>query len=353
MNFFRNILPFLLLPLFGIEGVYSQKYICDSLIVKFGIFSNRTIPLKVDSIIDQRFSPTGSQIRISERKRYLYVPVDFYYVTPTPLKDELRSMFSDSISRDSTYKLVINRFEIYYRSGFQTLPVLIAHIEVYFGKTGEKKRFAGTLIYETVGEKPKKNMEKETFEILIEKWKDQFSRDMQKIQSYKATNSFSGFSNLLGPELKPVQRIFTQAAIVVGDKNLMVDGDLGFFEPEATKKFFRVTSFVRYRNDDRFESIAFGSRSYLYYYRINEKFVANIEQKICIGVNRWKDMKTFEHKLYDIVHIDAGFRAGIYYYPFNKRNFVAGLITTHDVLFIYCMESFYRPALGLSVGLNF
>jgi hypothetical protein len=353
MKFLFRIFLICILSIICKLSSFSQKYICDSLQISFGIVSNPKTPLLIDSVIDSRDILTGTQIRISERKKYVYIPVDFYYVTKHPLTKEIALLFTDSLASDTAFKLVIERFELNYRESFKPVTQLIAQIKVYSGIKSTQKKLLGTLAYEIVGDKPKKGKEQESFEILITRWVANFQTDIVKLKHGAGAQRSTGFCNYFPPDTKTGQSIYTEASVLFGIQSYIIDGDLGFYDPEATPRVFRRTSFIRYRNEKRYESIAFGSRSYHFYYRLNDKFMADVGQRVCVGLNRWKDMDTYDHKLYDIVHIDVGLKAGIYYYPFGKRSVVAGLVTTHDLIYVYCMGSYYLPAIGMVVGINF
>lgn len=332
---------------------YSQKYVSDSTEINFGTDTTNLITLNIDSVVDMRDNLHGSQIKITEFVHYVFIPVDFFYVTKTDLSNEIHSIFSGSDSSAMTYKLVIRRFEIGTSEGFVTTPVLISQIEVYSGINSKNKQFVGTLIYEKTGKKPAKHMEKVFYEILIELWKKDFAKDIIRLDSTQSNKRNIAFSNFIPSPYKVRELIFSQASYLIGENYYQLDIDLGFYNPESTIKFNRHTWFFRYRNEKRFESVAFGSRSYHWYKRINENFVVDLEQKNCVGVNRWKDIKTYEHKLYDIVNVNAGIKAGIYYMPFGKRTVVAGLTTSQDLIYIFCMDAFFRSSIGISIGINF
>jgi hypothetical protein len=332
---------------------FSQKYLSDSAVVNFGTDTTQIISMNVDSVLDMRDNLQGSQIKITEVVHFVFIPVDFFYVTKSELSNEIHNLFGSGDTLGKTYKLVIRKFEIGTSEGFKKVPVLLCQIEIYSGIHATNKHYMGTLTYEKEGTKPPKNMEKVFYEILIESWKKDFAKDIERVILTELKTKDIAFGNFVPAPLKAKEFIFSQATFLTGVHCFQVDVDLGFYNPESTVQFNRHTWFFRYRNEKRFESVAFGSRSYHWYKRLNEKWVIDLDQKLCVGVNRWKDVHTYDHTLFDIVGLNAGIKAGIYYMPFGKRSIVAGVTTSQDLLYIYCMDAFFRSSIGFSIGINF
>jgi hypothetical protein len=353
----RIYLRFILLVFFTFtlsdQFCFSQKYLSDSSVINFGTDTTQFIPLNVDSVLDMRDNLHGSQIKITEVVHFVFIPVDFFYLTKSELSNEIHNLFSSKDSSAKTYKLVIRRFEIGTSEGFKKVPVLLCQIEIYSGTHTGIKQYIGSLTYEKDGTKPPKNMDKVFYELLIESWKKEFKNDIERMSSSEIRTRDITFDNFVPAPDKAKEFIFTQTSFLIGLNSVQLDADLGFYNPESTIQFNRHTWFFRYRNEKRFESVAFGSRSYHWYKRLNDKWVIDLDQKLCVGVNRWKDVKTYDHKLYDIAGLNAGIKAGIYYMPFGKRSFIVGITTSQDLLYIYCMDAFFRSGIGFSVGMNF
>jgi hypothetical protein len=346
------LLLFLYFFLFN-QSCYSQKYVSDSAVINFGTDTTLIIPMNIDSVVDMRDNLQGSQIKITEVIRFVFIPVDYFYVTKTELNNEIHNLFKSGESSEKTYKLVIRKFEIASSEGFRKLPVLLCQIEIYSGIQAGMKQYVGTLTYEKEGTKPPKNMDKVFYELLIESWKKDFARDIERVSSSDIKTREVAFGNYVPAPLKAKEFIFSQVSFLAGVNCFQIDADLGFYNPESNTRFNRHTWFFRYRNEKRFESVAFGSRSYHWYKRLNDNWMIDLDQKLCVGVNRWKDLNTYNHKLFDIVNLNARIKAGIYYMPFGKRSFFADVTTSQDLLYIYCMDAFFRSTLGFSVGINF
>jgi len=331
----------------------AQKYISDSTIVYFGKPLTQLIPLRIDSIIDARENLKGTELKITESTKYLYIPVDFYYVLEKPLTVELKSMFSDTIENTNIYKLIIDRFEFTSQEKFIKVPLLIAQIQVYSGRKGFAKQFRGTLVYEIPGKRPKRNREIECFETLIDTWKQEFTTDLQNLPDEAKENKNYLNTNFIPAKFRTGQSAITFSSFSINNQGYSIEAALGFFDPEASRKFYRHTYFFKYSNDKRFESVEFSSRCYHQFYRFNESFVTDIYVNEGIGVNRWKDMNSYNHKLYDIVQANVGVNGGIYYMPFRKRSVFIGLVLNQDLYYIYCMGMFERSGIGITLGINF
>lgn len=325
---------------------YAQKYNSDSVYIKFD--TTPVIPFMVDSIIDKRTYLKENMLRISERKKYLYIPVDFFYLIDEPLSEKIKKTFKNETTLNIKLQLEIERFELTY-SELKPLPMLVAQIKV-FEQTENGKEYIGTLVYETLGKKPKKKMENEAFETLIQSWVNIFSSDLQKIIK---NDSVKKPLNYYSQEFMPQQRIFSKAVYLWQINSYCIEGNIAFFDPEPGKRFRRQNSFILYRNDVRFESISFGRNSYMKIFRLSPDWVAAAEFRYGLGVNRWKDFNTYNHTLYDIVNFTVGIKGGFYYYPFAKRSLFAGFLANTDLIYIYSMNFFGRYGIGISLGLNF
>jgi hypothetical protein len=229
---------------------------------------------------------------------------------------------------------------------------LIAQIDVYQKNGNGNNELKGTLVYETLGKKVKKNKEKEAFETLIEDWIHIFEKDLLRITG-NLNSERPKVSNYYPAPIVARQRIFSKISYQYHFNTYSIEANIGFYDPEPGARFRRQTSYLLYVNDVRFESIAFGKRAYQDYLRISPNWILNLELRYCLGLNRWKDFYSYDHTLYDIVNFNIGVKGGILYYPFAKRSFFAGINLSSDLFYIYSMNVFERYGLGFSLGLNF
>ena len=109
-NFLFLLIIVIQLPFF--QNIIAQKYVKDSVKIRFGYPISQPSSVFVDSVIDNREELKGNEIRISEKTRYLFIPVDRYYITDKSLR-------------------------------------------IYEGIHGETKYLKGTLLYQIKGSKPR------------------------------------------------------------------------------------------------------------------------------------------------------------------------------------------------------
>ncbi len=327
---------------------FTQDFVKDSTVINFGNNTIRPVLYSIDSVIDQRTELSSNVLRISEKKQYRYIPVDYYFVTQQSIASNIKQLIIDDTLSDESINLVLKKFEINHRGGILPASVLSAQISIYKGKINSRKTLDGTLIYETSGKKPNKRNSQECYENLIDSWRSDFIIDIKRLQS---NHSDSIYHYRIGKE-DAKTRLYCSSAFYYGIDWCMLDVNLGFYEPEASKRFVRHSHFFRYRNEKRFESVAMGSNASHFYCRINKDFISEIEGRFCVGFNRWRDMDTFKHKLYDIANVNASIKTGILYSPFDKKGISMGGGLLLDSYYIYSLNIQLKPAVYLIFGIS-
>ena len=151
-NFLFLLIIVIQLPFF--QNIIAQKYVKDSVKIRFGYPISQPSSVFVDSVIDNREELKGNEIRISEKTRYLFIPVDRYYITDKSLSNNIFCLFANQ-KQDTAYKFVIDEFEINHSKGLLAGTKLSAEIRIYEGIHGETKYLKGTLLYQIKGSKPR------------------------------------------------------------------------------------------------------------------------------------------------------------------------------------------------------
>jgi hypothetical protein len=137
----------------------------------------------------------------------------------------------------------------------------------------------------------------------------------------------------------------------VGTQGLMMDGDIFFGHREAQKRFFRSGYSVRYRYSETFESIEFGLSNDYWFYRCRPSLVFRAKSQLMYGFNRWNDVKTADHKIWDAFIINYSLSQSLIYDPLDKRSIVLGLGLVEDLYYVYSKSAQFQ--LGLLVNLGF
>lgn len=349
-----RILRLLLLILFIVfPKTFGQKYVMDSVTIRFGMHQIPPASVFVDTVIDNRDELKGNQVRISEKTRYLFIPVDRYFVTEKALVENVHSLFTDQ-KRDTSYKFIIDEFEISHRKGLVNGTLLSAKIRVFEGATGETKQLKGTLLYQTKGQKPKKRNLSNNYEQLINTWQYGFLKDIYRIKSdtslYRHTFDFYNYRPLVE---KVPTRLYCSSFAAIGLDWWIADLEFGFYEPEVSRKFLHHTGYIRYRWTKQFESLAIGKDATHFCYRLGPYWVIEAVPQVSLGFNSWKDWENNSHDLYDLFSINGSLREVIRFNPMDRRcvSFTFGFI--QDVYYIHSIDWNFKPGIIFGLGFNF
>ena len=69
-----------------------------------------------------------------------------------------------------------------------------------------------------------------------------------------------------------------------------------------------------------------------------------------VGINRWKDMNTTEHELYDSLIGDFSISQRFSYHPKDGRALVFGLGISLDLVYVYSQGIQLQPGLMFNLG---
>ena len=332
--------------------IFGQKYVKDSVTINFGEQQVLPVSMFVDTILDKRDDLKGNQLRISEKTRYLFIPVDRYFITEKPLTENIHGLFTGEKS-DTSLKLIIDQFEIDDQTGLVKRTVLSAKIRVYEGDTNESKQLKGTLLYQIKRPYPKKKDIAVNYEQLINSWKQSFVKDIDKVRKDNSHSHSFNFYNYRPLLEKIPTKLYLSSYASVGFDWWMTDVEFGFYDPEANRKFMQQTSYLRYRRTRKFESLAIGKQANHFCYRLNSNWLVEAVPQICLGLTRWNDWDTNTHDLFDIFIVNGSIREDIQFQPIDKSSilFTAGLI--QDVYFINSINVQFKPGVVFGLGYKF
>ena len=338
--------------------LFAQKLVQDSLIISFKPLEN-IMPLQcsIDTIIDQR-DESAYVIGIYEKTQYLFVPVDLLICTKQPLSTEISEAFQQLPKENSwlRFKLVIDEFKLAKKSNSMFFPRYQLNVSVQLYKKNDKNNSEriGQLLYESVYRKPFFGDKlKKGFEAVIQKWQYELVDDLSRlgkdtslqllklenfrIKSYsgRQTNLLTGFDVILSPQ------------------GQCVDGALCFSHREAKKRFFRSGGYnLRYRTGEDFESIEFGLSTDYLFYRFHQNFVFRGKSQLMFGLNRWKDIETVDHKIYDAFIVDYSLSQSLIYNPLDKRSLILGIGVQENLYYIYSKDFKFQPGLLIHFGVK-
>jgi hypothetical protein len=132
----------------------------------------------------------------------------------------------------------------------------------------------------------------------------------------------------------------------------LIDGSLHFAYPEAKQLFFNSAGIIRFRHQQKFESIEYGLMNHALNYRFNKKYIFQFRSHLLLGLNRWKDMNTVKHKLYDALLGDFSTNQLLHYHPRFARTPIFGLGFYQSVYYIDSMGSKFQFGVVFHLGMQ-
>ena len=334
--------------------IYSQKLVSDSLVVDFGFTSESDINASTDTVIDQRHLRPNC-IAISEKKKFLVVPVDYYILTQKPVSTEIKDMFSNKTdsSTMSNYRLEIKEFDIGSESRFFTNKFVCNSIISVYENGDNKKNYIGTLVYEiqTSGSTAAKK-QKKSYEACIDAWKEEFTIDMNFIAGQTPNDSTGILKNLIKQEYGFSKNLIMSAEVAAGTNSWLIDGELMFSHPEPQQQFFRQGKILRYRHEEKYQSLEFSIANNQFNYRLTDNFAFVLKSKLFWGLNSWNKNEYTNHGLQDIFLVDLSLSQSILYNPFYKRGFICGMGLLEDMTYIYSENIKFKPYVVFQLGIK-
>jgi len=345
----------LLFLVFSNLCLFGQKYIKDSVLVKPE--RNQAVLKKTFQIYnfnDKRKHP-GHILDIAEKKRYLVIPVDQIYYLNRPLKEILDSLMCiDNITSDRKPL----SFDIYEfspgvrKGGLIQSYFLNAHIRVNEVSNDSIVKYLGDFVYETsIPYKEYKSNKKASYEALIHDWQKELIDDIDLfLVTPKQTYDFL-LPNYKEPGYKYHNILIGNASFVGGLDWWGLEGEMFFSAPEANEFFVRNTGTARYVNAKTFESLLFGKKNQNYFWRKGKYSLFEIQSKFMFGFNRWKDIETVDHELWELFQFCFSFSEMYQFNQLDKKGITISVGAVEDIYYIFNKLD-YRLGIKLSLGLK-
>jgi len=336
----------------------AQKMVRDSLLVSFeNPLPVPVLQVPIDSIRDLR-GESPRTVGKYEVSHFLFIPVDLDVRTEKPLNREILQAFNSSA--DSTtvprIRLAIDNFDLSKNSGswFFSRYLLNADFRVYWYYS-DSTRFIGEILYEVprrsgiFGDKLKIG-----FQNAIYDWQQVFASDLNTIAVNLVADQTPRLENLRSEVYTGKSiNLYSGVSYIRYPDSHIIDGEMFFSHREARQRFIRTGGYqIRLRNTDDFESISFGlSRDYLFY-RLNRHFVLRAKSQLMLGVNRWKDFLTFDHKIYDAMIFEYVLGQDLIYNVLDKRSILFGIGLQENTFYIYSKDWQFKIGLSLYLGVK-
>ncbi len=360
--FFRKISTLLVLVisicLLTTHIALSQKLIQDSLLLNFENDLSKTIPfpIKIDTVFDFRDVPHSQLIGIDEVNKYVFVPVDLHLVTSRPLADVVREALPGAAPGAKNHlSLGIYRFDISKRGGFLFERYQInAMVRLYRASNADSLTPFGELIFESNRTKFFTKAElKRGYESTFRLWNQKLAHDLVAVvQGMENTGTPLPYNFRSYSPNAPWMQLNAGGDFILTTDGFLIDGSLHFAYPEARRLFFNSAGIIRFRHQKKFESIEYGLLNNSLDYRLNNRCLFQFRSHLLLGLNRWKDMKTVKHKLYDALIGDFSVSQSVHYHPRCARTPIFGVGFYQSVYYIYSRDFKFQFGVVFHLGMQ-
>ena len=121
----------------------------------------------------------------------------------------------------------------------------------------------------------------------------------------------------------------------ITNRAFLAEGEMMFSHRESKPLFKRAPYSIRYRKDDKFESLELGRGGDIINRRINDYWLAQARFNVYFGFNKWKNPRDDNHELWDLFILDYAFNQGIHFDKRNKSGLVMGIGLTEGIYYNY------------------
>lgn len=346
----RSSVIFLLM--ITLTSSYAQKLVLDTLIVNFNpdsISSHHSL-VRIDTVFDDRGVDDPALLDYGEKKQFIFVPVDQQILADRPVTEVIHNGLNvDDENSGESINLGLMHLDFSFQKHYFFRNVFQLHASVFIYEKGDT---IGELIYGCEISRWFRGLKtKLRYQFLVEELVRRIGSDLN------GTNS-GAIQNLTNCRIISEQNPWMQLqagsemAILTGG-DFLIDGYITFVFPEIIKSWIQSVGTMRYRHMDRFESIEWGIASDWMTRRYRPDWVFRFKSQLMFGLNRWNDMKSFKHKLYDAFLLDISFGQSLHYHPKNSRSISLGLGLIENVYYIYSTGIRIDAGLILQAGVQF
>ena len=272
-NYIIAFILFFMLPL----SSFAQNHLADTMLIDF---PDKDSLIKVsfpENAIEDNRNQNDSLIKIEETNKFLILPVDLYIITANPLASEINQMLGiDDLQKDKHFLLKLNEFSLEQRLG-NYFPAYVLYADVGLYRLNDQDTsFVGRFGYES--EYPKKifrNKKETGYERAIEAWKTPLINDLLMIKQNPSLSDLQDeyhFSSLPFPDKTTF--LYAAARFSITNRAFLAEGEMLFSHRESKPWFKRTPYSIRYRKDDKFESLELGRGGDIINRRINDYWLA-------------------------------------------------------------------------------
>ncbi len=353
--FFQGSIILIVLAL-NIEG-YGQKLVRDTLTISL-MQKKQVRLLQVPITIHDKREVQKRFIGKDETTHYMFIPVDQLIYTKKSLPLEILSKTRLDSNNQSNVQLDLNIHYFWVSEKLSSLFYphyqLNAIFSVYKNTKLQEPVYLGDLVYDTYSYKSFLGSNKRKgYSKVFTKWHTQFVDDINKIKKDNSLQDKNSFMNFRKNDWNqnPLNMLIG-CDFIYGSDFYLTDIQVFFSNREAGSCFRSGGFNLRYRNMNRYETIEIGLSIDRLFYRLNPKFLFIMKSNVMLGINRWKDMKTADHTIYDILTGDVSLSQSIHYNPIDRASFIIGAGMYEEIIYNYAEDVKFNLALIMNIGIK-
>jgi len=345
---------FLIVPI----DAYCQRLVQDTLTVSLHP-PKQVTSVHIPITIEDRRKESERFIGKDETNKYIFIPVDQLIYTKKSLPQEILTHIRYDSANQSPAQLQFNihYFRISEKAGSLVYPhyQLNAVFSVYRNTAVQESEYLGDLVYDTYTYKPFFSTNKRHgFSQVLAKWHSRFIDDLNKFKKNDSPHYNQPLTNFRTSiwNRNPLDMVMG-SNVVMGSDFYLTDIQIFFSHQEAGRSFIRSGGYnIRYRNMAQYEAIEIGLSVDRLFYRLNSYLLCTFQSNLMIGLNRWKDMNTVDHTLFDILLGDISLSQSIQYNPLDKSSFIMGGGIYEELIYNYTDDFKFNLALMLKLGVK-
>lgn len=312
---------------------FAQKLVLDTLLVKFqpDSISNFHSPIRIDTVFDLRNVENPALLEYAETTQYMFIPVDQKILADRPLAEVIQNgLLPNDQNSEIALNLGLNHLDFSKQSHYFFRHVAVLNAQLLVHAKGDT---LGELIYTCKIPRWFRGLKtKQRYRFLMNELVHRIGSDLSRPEP-GAVQSLPNYRNYSAKN--PWMQLQTGAeTALLTNGGFLIDGYMSFVFPEVKKTWLQPAGTIRYRQMDGFESIEWGMTSNWILYRYRPNWVMRFKSQLMFGLNRWKDMKTYKHELYDAFLLDFSLGQSIYYFQKNSRSVTMGIGLLENIYYI-------------------
>ena len=343
---------FVLLLMITSAPSFAQKLVLDTLLVKCNPDSlaiNLSLP-RIDTVYDERGVDDPALLDWDEKKQYIFIPVDQKILAHRPVAEVIQNALkAGDENSGECIRLGLAHLDFSDQKQFLFRNVFRLHASLF---VYEKDKAVGELVYRCQSPRWFRGLKiRRRYQSLIGELVRRIGSDLNGKNSIAIQNLAN--CRMISKQNPWMQLQAGSEMTLLTDGDFIIDGYLTFVYPEIRKRWIQSVGTMRYRHMDRFESIEWGLTSDWMMQRYHPDWALRFKSQLMIGINRWKDMKTYKHKLYDVFLLDLSLGQSLHYVGKNRRSITLGLGLIENVYYIHSTGIRIDAGLMIQAGVQF